>query len=80
MLVFGSLSRYILCLQLEKTGEEEDVQCKTVTQITLKYMHCVIDDDKLMDLSNIFQPGIVNYNILISFMNLYLIILTLTLT
>jgi hypothetical protein len=56
MLVFGSLSRYILCLQLEKTGEAKDVQCKTLTQVTLYYMHCAIDNDKIMDLCTIFQP------------------------
>lgn len=31
MLVFGSFSRYILCLQLGEIGEEKDVQCKTVS-------------------------------------------------
>lgn len=31
MLVFGSLSRYILCLQLGERGEEKDVQCNAVS-------------------------------------------------
>lgn len=31
MLVFGSLSRYILCLQLGEIGEEKDVQYNTVS-------------------------------------------------
>ena len=34
----------------------KDVQCKTLTQVTLYYMHCAIDNDKIMDLCTIFQP------------------------
>lgn len=61
MLVFGSLSRYILCLQLGEIGEEKMSNITLLAQITLQSIDYFIDNDKFMDLSSIYQAGIVNY-------------------